>query len=359
MRYLAALLLLTSLVRAEPKVERGEINGAQFRIDVPENWNGVLILFCHGYAVAPVRFDDPKLSPLLAGLVSEGNAVAQSGYVAGGWAVAEAIQDTEALRRYFITKHGKPKETYISGGSMGGHLTMAIIESFPSEYDGALALCGVLSPAYWFMERRVFDMRVVFDYYFPGALPSPVKVPADFTRSPERVAQLTKLLDGKPSEAAAMRRYSAIRTNRELAGTIEFWTYILMDLQQRGGGNPFDNRNTIYEGTDDDNAVNDSVARYTAEPRAAEYVRRYYTSTGHLTRPLLALHTTYDVLVPTWIPNYYGTLVKQGGSEDLFVQQYVKHDGHCAFQPEEITRGFAQLREWKTSGKRPPAGKGN
>ena len=44
MRYLAALLLLTSLVRAEPKVERGEINGAQFRIDLPENWNGVLIL---------------------------------------------------------------------------------------------------------------------------------------------------------------------------------------------------------------------------------------------------------------------------------------------------------------------------
>jgi hypothetical protein len=36
--------------------------------------------------------------------------------------------------------------------------------------------------------------------------------------------------------------------------------------------------------------------------------------------------------------------------------QYVKHDGHCNFTPEEIDRGFAELRQWKENGIRPAAG---
>lgn len=352
-RYFVLLTLAALLSWAETKTETGEINGAKFKIEVPEKWNGGLVMYCHGYSPVPGSFTSPKPNPVLNVFLEQGYAVAQSGYAAGGWAIQEAVQDTEALRRYFTLKYGAPKETYVTGHSMGGFLTMMLVETFPNTYDGGLALCGPLGSAHWFMMRRVFDLRVVFDYFFPGALPSPVKVPTDFAMSAARNEEIQKLLDSKAEQSAIVRRYAGIHTNKELAQTIVFWTYILKDLQQRGGGNPFDNHNTIYDGTNDDNAVNDGVARYTANPRAAEYIRRYYTPTGHLTRPLLAIHTTYDVLVPPWVTDMYSTIAEAGGGEKLFVQQYVKRDGHCAILPAEVRRGFDQLREWKTTGKRP------
>jgi len=356
MRVLSLLLLCSLVWAAGPAAETGEINGAQFRIEVPENWNGVLVMYCHGYSGAPGRFDSVKPNPLLTGMLKEGYAVAMSGYAAGGWAIPEAVQDTEALRRHFIRKYGAPKETYVTGHSMGGFLTMVMVEQFPNAYDGGLAHCGPLAAASWFMSRRVFDLRVVFDYFFPGVLPSPVKVPADYSRTSERVKELQKTLEGKPEQADIVRRWSGIRNNAELAGGLVFFTEILRELQQRTGGNPFDNRNTIYEGTPDDNALNDGVARYRADPRAAEYLRTWYTPTARLSRPLLAIHNTYDALVPPWVTNAYSTLTELAGSSHLFVQQWVKRAGHCAITPEETTRGLVQLRRWAAGGARPPAG---
>lgn len=358
-RALIVACFLAAALPAQPRVETGEVNGAKFRIDLPEKWNGGLVMYCHGYSPAPGSFDSPKPNPVLGVFLDQGYAFAQSGYAAGGWAIQEAVQDTEALRRYFIRKYGAPKETYVTGHSMGGFLTIVMVESFPNVYDGGLALCGPLAPASWFMERRVFDMLVVFEYLFPGALPSPVKVPADYAMSAARNAEIEKLLDSRPEHAAAMRRFSGIRTNKELAGGLVFFTYILKDLQQRSGGNPFDNTNTIYEGVGDDNALNDGVKRYQPNARAAEYLSRYYTPTGRLSRNVLAIHNTYDPLVPPWTTNPYATIVAQAGRSGNFVQQYVKRDGHCAITSTEIGRGFAQLREWKATARRPPAGAAN
>ncbi len=355
-RLLLLLLLLGTTAYAEPKSEIGEINGAQFRIDVPDPWNGVLLMYCHGYSPVAGTFKPGPVPPAMKPILAQGYAVAQSGYAKGGWAIQEAVQDTEALRRYFLAKYGKPKETYVSGHSMGGFLTMALIEQSPTIYDGGLALCGPLAPAAWFMERRVFDMRVVFDYYFPGLLPPPDAVPADFALSPVLNAKVLKVLQAQPQKAEIMRSYSGIRTDKELASTIVFWTFILKDLQQRCGGNPFDNRNTIYDGTGDDDALNDHVARYTADPGAKEYLRVYYAATGHLSRPLLAIHTTYDPLVPPWVTNEYSTLTESTGSSDWFVQQYVKRPGHCAITPAEMLNGLQELRAWDEQGKKPAAG---
>lgn len=355
-RYLLGVLVVCGLSWAQPKIETGEINGAKFRIDVPEKWNGGLVMYCHGYSPKPGSYDNPKPNPVLNVFLDAGYAVAQSGYAGGGWAIEEAVQDTEALRRYFANKHGAPKETYVTGHSMGGFLTMLLVESFPTVYDGGLALCGPLAPATFLMARRVFDLRVVFDYFFPGALPSPVKVPPDFVMTPALTERILKLLDASPEQAAEVRRYSGIRANKELAATLGFFTYILKDLQERGGGNPFDNRNVVYEGTSDDNALNAGVARYEGDERAIAYLRRYYTPTGRLSRPLLAIQTTYDPLIPAWVTNTYNTIAELGGSERLFVQQYVRRNGHCAILPAEIKRGFEQLRRWKEAGERPPTG---
>jgi pimeloyl-ACP methyl ester carboxylesterase len=349
-----ALALLPGLC-AGVRTELGEINGAKFRIDMPESWNGGLVVYCHGYTDTPGSFED-KASPFIDVFVSQGYAFIQSGFAAGGWAIQEGVQDSEALRRYFIRKYGAPKETYVTGHSMGGFLTMVLIESFPSMYDAGLPLCGPLGASLWYMDRELLDVGVVFDYYFPNALPSPDRVPPSFKMSKEVEDEITRLLDSKPSQAEIVRHWTGIHSNKEVAHSMVFFTYVLMDLEQRGGGNPFDNRNIIYSGTPDDDALNDGVKRYAANPRAAEYVHAYYTPTGRLTRPMLAIHTTYDPIVPSWVPNTYSRLTEQMGTQNLFVQQYVKHEGHCAINNTEVARGFAQLREWKNHGVRPAAG---
>jgi len=356
MRIVIAGLLFAAFCWAAPRMETGEINGAKFRIDIPENWNGGLVMYCHGYSPKPVSYDNPKMAPQLMPFTDAGYAVAQSGYAAGGWAIQEAVVDTENLRRYFLKKYGAVKETYITGHSMGGFLTMVLMETQPATYDAGLPLCGPLASPTFFMSRGAFDGRVVFDYYFPGRLPDPSKVPVDFENTPDVQKRVLEALEAAPDKAEILRRRDGFKNNKDLAGVITFVTYIAKELQQRSGGNPFDNRNTIYGGTPDDNALNAGVRRYASDPKAATYIRTYYTPTGRVTKPMLAVHTSYDPLVPTWIPNTYTALAEQAGLGVNFVQQYVKHDGHCVILPNEIAKAFSQLREWKSSGVRPQGG---
>src|SRR5579863_5968367 len=70
MRILLALLLCSLPGWGEVKIETGEINGAKFRIDMPEKWNGGLVMYCHGYNAVPGKFDDPKPNPALDALVN-------------------------------------------------------------------------------------------------------------------------------------------------------------------------------------------------------------------------------------------------------------------------------------------------
>jgi pimeloyl-ACP methyl ester carboxylesterase len=354
--FFLTLTFFGALAAAAPRTETGDINGAKFRIDIPDNWNGGLVMYCHGYNPKPVAYDNPKMAPALAVFLDQGYALAQSGYGAGGWAIQEAVTDTESLRRYFVHKYGPVKETYVTGHSMGGFLTMVLMETNPAVYDAGLPLCGPLASPTWFMARGAFDARVLFDYYFPGALPNPSHVDSGFENTPEVSKRIEALLDAAPEKAAVLRSQNHLKNNKDLAGVLSFLTYFLKELQERSGGNPFDNRNVIYNGSPDDNALNAGVKRYKADPKAVTYVRSYYTPTGRISHPMLAVHTSYDPLVPVSIPNMYETLTEQAGAANNFVQQYVKHDGHCNILPNEIGKAFSELREWKSSGVRPIGG---
>src|SRR5580704_8806992 len=255
MKILAALLLAT-LAFAAPKVEIGTINGAAFRIDIPDNWNGGLVVYCHGYNAVPVTYKEDAKIPFLAAFTDQGYAVAESGYATGGWAIQEAAVDTESLRRYFIAKYGVPKETYLTGHSMGGFLTMMLMEIYPTVYDAALPLCGPLAASESFQSRGAFDALVLFSYYFPGILPDPTKIPKDFvsgTGDKALVAKIQQALESSPEKAAALRHQNNVKANKDLAGTLAFLVYLVKELNERSGGNPFDNRNIIYAGTLDDN----------------------------------------------------------------------------------------------------------
>src|SRR5262249_52221632 len=200
--------------RPAPTTEVGELGGAPYRIDIPASWNGELVMYCHGYRGAPVRFDARAPDAMVQAFAPIGYAVAQSGYSAGGYAVREAVQDTEALRLLFVQRFGAPKETWLTGSSLGGSVTMMLMETRPTTYAGGLALSAPLGPLLDYGKALTFDQLVLFEYLFPGHLPSPARVPADFVTTWERTGALERVLDGNPEAAATLRRFTKARTNK-------------------------------------------------------------------------------------------------------------------------------------------------
>ncbi len=346
------------------RTEEGVEAGSSFRIDVPELWNHRLVIFFHGYQQTPQLFEpNPSTakpnppSRLVEQLLARGYAVAQPGYSVGGWAVTQAASESEALRRYFGAHYGQPQETYAEGQSMGGLLTLLTLEERPRTYAGGLALCGVLAPADLIMQRA-FANRVAFDAFFPGVLPDVEHVPESFQMNDPATASLVeKALDAHPPEAALLRSLADIHTNRGLADVLVFNTFVIEDLRKKAGGNPFDNRNLIYTGTTDDNALNERVKRYAADARAVAYVAAHYSPSGALERRLLAVHTTYDPLVPAATAAYYDELTRRLGHGELFVQQYVNRDGHCNITAEQAGKAFDELVDWVHGGPRPRPGR--
>jgi hypothetical protein len=83
----------------------------------------------------------------------------------------------------------------------------------------------------------------------------------------------------------------------------------------------------------------------------------FYTPTGKLTRPLLALHDTGDPLVPASTAFEYALATQRAGHGDNFVQQFVNKEGHCVFTPDEIDRAFGELLDWVHDGHRPVSGR--
>jgi pimeloyl-ACP methyl ester carboxylesterase len=334
----------------------GTQSGASYRIDIPAPWNHDLIVFYHGYSITPIEFKrDEKISPMFDSMLGEGYAVIQSGYSAGGWAVEQGYAETEELRKRFVAKYGKPKHSYVMGMSMGGTLTAMTMEQRLEVYNGALSLCGALEPSDRLMQRD-FALRAAFDYYFPGMLGELVPVATDY---PHETAErrIAAALASKPVAQQALLRWYAAADARNLAPVIDFVVYEIGELQRRAHGNPVGNADTIYVGTGDDFALNDGVRRYRADAKAAVYLARWYTPSGKLTKPLLALHDSGDPLVPASSAGEYALLASRAGHGDNFVQQYVNREGHCVFTPQEIGRAFDELVAWTQSGKRPEPGK--
>jgi pimeloyl-ACP methyl ester carboxylesterase len=337
--------------------ETGTINGASFRIDIPKNWNRGLVLYFHGYEPKPLTFD-PKYPPgrVLQEILNRGYAVARSGYATGGWAIPQAASESEALRRHFRRKYGAPRETFLMGHSMGGLLTLMALEEDPRDYAGGLAVCGVLAPADLVMQRA-FATRVAFDALFPGILPDVEHIPPTFMMNDiPTITTVQKALDASPQQAALVRELANIHTNRGLADVLVFNTFVIEDLRLKSGGNPFDNRNLIYTGTDNDALVNQRVHRYAADPNSYRFLANWYSPTGSLRRKLLEIHTIYDPLVPASTTAWYDELTRRVGNGDLYVQQYVDRDGHCNVTAEQTGLAFDELLDWVHNNHRPTPG---
>src|SRR5687768_1211387 len=156
-----ALVLIGTLIQPLPTTHArpqigpvdlsGEIDGAPYRIVVPQNWNGTLLVFAHGYrdkADHPGEVDNRNadLAPsaaLVPPLLAQGYALAGSARKDNGWSIEEGIQDMKNLTVFFKANVAKPDHTVLWAVSLGSIISFKSMEQFGGIYDGALSMCGV------------------------------------------------------------------------------------------------------------------------------------------------------------------------------------------------------------------------
>ena len=116
-------------------------------MQVPNNWNGTLFLYSHGYVTpgSPNPATDVGDPATGAFLLANGFALAGSSYATTGWAIHEALNDQIAVLDLFDTIFGHPVATIAWGHSLGGIITAGLIQRNPKRFTAAQPMCGVLS----------------------------------------------------------------------------------------------------------------------------------------------------------------------------------------------------------------------
>src|SRR4029453_15915275 len=121
----------------------GEIDGAPYRIRVPETWNGTLLVYVHGYrdkADHPGEVDNRNadVAPngaLEAALLAQGYALAGSAFKDNGWAIDEGMEDTKNLAVFFRSHVARPDQTILWAFSLGTFVGLKSLEQFGGIYD--------------------------------------------------------------------------------------------------------------------------------------------------------------------------------------------------------------------------------
>ncbi len=327
----------------EAVVDHGSIEGAPYRIDVPADWNGELVVLMHGYEPVGTPRTQPwprnEAAPVF---LAQGYAVAASAYSSQGWAVAEALPDSERLRRHFVQKFGTPEKTWAVGFSMGGHIALAAIEQDGTAFDGALSFCGVNLPAAEAFEM-VLTPLVAVDAVFPNALPLGPSGLFD-PQSPPMLdpAAIEAVLATDEQRAGLLaRRLDIART--DLAGAVMLRYLVLRELAARAGGIPVDNRTTAYTGFGDDAAFNRAVRRYTGDPVAMAYAAAHAPLHGRIDRRVVLLSNVADPTVPAAAGGRYAQIVEaEGRAKHLVVLPPVGR-GHCDFGGDDLAAAMQAL----------------
>ncbi|OLS41054.1 prolyl oligopeptidase family serine peptidase [Bacillus sp. MRMR6] len=344
----------------------GVHKGAGYRIEVPENWNGDLVLYAHGYRGQGLELTVSNPTNLRKYLLDNGYAWAASSYSTNGYDVAQGVKDTHALGSLFNGKAAKPSKTYITGHSMGGHVTAVLAEQYGNSYDGAFPMCGVTG------DTELFDYFTSYNIVAQALIGIP-KGEQQFPAS-ESYATVTA-----PSILAQMNTnpvvYQSLKAvTKNLTGgerplfDVAFESYKVFLLGQNtidptygvAAGNLVNTVDTVYQLDNDPSlseeemALNASVLRVAADPQTKQQgLTGVPKVTGNIKIPTLAMHNIGDLFVPFSMEQIYAKRINENGKSDLFVPRAIRAVGHCDFTVAEEVEGFKDLVKWVEEGKKP------
>ncbi|MBJ2154669.1 alpha/beta hydrolase family protein [Variovorax sp. IB41] len=370
-----------TVVNATTSRWAGMLGGAQYHVEVPANWNGKLVMYAHGYAgeVNLLSVSDPSIRRYL---IQNGYAWAASSYSKNFYDVRVGVEDTNALALEFnkIAKaNGRelaaPTKTFITGHSMGGHITAAAIEdeafataNHKVKYNGAVPMCGVVG------DTDLFD-------YFAGAQVT-AQALAGLPKYPtpnwsDISAQVTGTLFTTFPSAPTATGMKFVSVVKNLTGGER----PMFDLGLAAGGsfaavwgvfgsdgtvNGILNKNTLdtnrFTYTIDGDApgstaLNGAVIKLTAATDAnrlrRDGLRWIPKANGEFKIPVVTLHTLGDLYVPFSMEQIYNKRVAAKGNSDWLVQRAVRGISHCDFTIAEQVEAFDAMIKWERDGVKP------
>jgi hypothetical protein len=356
----------------------GEIDGAKYTIKLPQNWNGTLLLYSHGYRFAtpappdfsPVQTnaqvsstdsDGTGSDPVSSKLLAEGYALAGSAYKTNGWAVGDGVKAGEQLHDQFVKLVGTPKRTYVWGDSLGGLITEVLAESNPSWVDGAAPMCGALAgPLYNFdvaldvavaVKALIYPQLKLTGYTsdteaadnWKAAAAAVEKAAADTAGGgTAKVLFIAALVDA-PTATATYDGHdlvSQVKARVEaLLTALAFGTSARYELEQRVGGDPSDNTKANYDARIDSAEAStialtggkvdqlektlDAAPRITADSSARDAIEKLGDTTGALSIPTVTMHTVDDPLVLVQNETVFAGRVSAKQQRGRLVQLYI------------------------------------
>jgi pimeloyl-ACP methyl ester carboxylesterase len=386
-------------------------DGSNWKIEVPPNWNGTLLLYSHGYVPPGPNppADDAGSRPVADNLLARGFALAGSSYASSGWAVADAFRDQEALLDEFRHDFRRPGQTIAWGHSMGGMITAGLLQLHPNQFAGGFAMCGLLGGGVGLWNTNL-DLEVAFKTLMMRDPNPAVSGPASALQlthvqnaqanigaaeaalagaqqTPEgraRIALAAAMIDlpdwfSLAAPEPAPTDYASWEQNQFQAMQIQmaFVFGFRQELEARAGGNPTwnigvdygsqlqrsadrDEVRALYQGTDLDlgsdlRAIN-ATKRIAPDPAAVRYMVQNVVYNGNLHEPLLTMHTTSDFLVPYQHEQAFAATVEAARRAPLLRQVFVHRPGHCAFTDAETLTALQVLLDrvdkgkWKDTG---------
>jgi pimeloyl-ACP methyl ester carboxylesterase len=125
----------------------GTLDGANYVVIFPDDWNGMLVVTCRGLSTTTPENPRTHVYNVSQSLwLDEGYAIAGSTYGAEGFCVAEGMNATYQLTTYLIDTYNVTGHIFLMGTSLGGIIMLLLAEKYPDVYSGVLSITGGVDP---------------------------------------------------------------------------------------------------------------------------------------------------------------------------------------------------------------------
>jgi hypothetical protein len=292
------------------------------------------------------------------------------------------VEDTNALALEFTKIAAKnsralvaPSKIYITGVSMGGHITAAAIEDETQatainkvKYNGAVPMCGVVG------DTALFDQFAAMQVAAQALAGVPSYPTAKWSEIQALVTSTLFTTFPSVPTAAGVKYLSVLKniTGGErpiFSQGIAFGGSFPSAYGSFGGDGTISgilNKNlldttaityTIDGDVAGTAALNTSAQKLTAAVDAnrlrTDGLRWIPKANGEFKIPVVSIHTLGDLFVPFSMEQVYQKRVAAKGNSNWLVQRAIRGASHCDFTVAEAADAFDAMIKWERDGIKP------